>query len=87
MCVVSMIIDYGRRTWGEPYEWRPTEPYIIPQWPQPVKSDWDRLLDLIKKAKEIDEATGQPDCEDPKKVEWLEAMEKRMKALEDKLAK
>lgn len=72
MCVVSMVHDWGRTT--------------IPLDEWDVKK-WNKLKDLIKKAEEIDKATGQPDCVDPEKERWAREMEERMKRIEDKIDK
>lgn len=76
MCAVSMTIDYGRRLWPEPFAPAPLPPPI----------DWEAWRRLYKAALKFDRDTKQPDCEDPAKVAWMEAMEKRMKELEEKLA-
>lgn len=84
MCVVSMVLDYGIKTWPEPN----INPNPLPNWPVPLPNtqpniipnapfDWSEFVEQFKKynvtlqaAKEFDKAAKQPDCEDPKKVEW-----------------
>ena len=82
MCVVSMVSDWYND------EWRRTNPPIQP-WPQvaPVTLPWDQttynlLQEIMKKMKELDEKLGLPNCEDPKKAEWMKSIEKRLKKLE-----
>jgi hypothetical protein len=36
----------------------------------------------VEKARKFDELTGEPDCEDPEKTAWMEAMQKHMDAVE-----
>jgi hypothetical protein len=80
MCVVSAVIDQGSQIWPNPVpSWPgpsplPTVtpcigPSVLPQL-EPLK-DWTEMLRLAKK---IDAATEQPDCEDPKKVEWAKSL-------------
>ncbi len=83
MCAVSMVFDYGQGVW----------PYVQPQpssftFPQPVEriptpEEWAAFLELVDKARKFDEMTGQPDCESPEKALWFEAIEERLKALEE----
>jgi hypothetical protein len=40
---------------------------------------YESFKKLIEAAKEFDESTGQPDCIDPKKEEWLNKVEERIK--------
>jgi hypothetical protein len=37
---------------------------------------------MIRVAEEYDKATNQPNCEDPKKMEWMKEVEKRLAELE-----
>jgi hypothetical protein len=93
MCVVSNVGDYYGRTFPRDYpDWFPnTMPITFPQQPiMPVvpagvsqeefdalKKEVEKMKKLLKKAKEIDEATEQPNCEMEDKV----AMLKRLAAL------
>lgn len=86
MCMVSAVLDYGReRIWPDIVPVGPSLPTTIPNWPNPVSPsvipnvvpDWSQVTEQLKKysdalqaAKEVDKVTKQPDCEDPKKVEW-----------------
>ena len=50
---------------------------------QGLNIKWDALsipgfLELVEAAKKFDKATGQPDCEDPKKVEFLDYLESQL---------
>jgi hypothetical protein len=76
-------------------DWRRRQ-YEIPQvpiapWPQvaPPTLPWNEdsfklLQEIMEKMKKLDEKLGLPDCEDPKKAEWMESIEKRLKKLEKK---
>jgi len=91
MCVVSMIMDHGGRRWPNPApDAAPAVP-PIPAWqfppppsPFPSEQEIKEFRDLLEQAKKIDKVTGQPDCEDPEKTDWMEEMEKRVSALEGK---
>ena len=87
MCVVSFVGDWGKKTF-EPYI--APIPNTIPdsgttqfQWVyNPVtreefdalKAKVEKMIDLLKKAKEIDVKTGQPDCEQEEKLAALRAV-------------
>jgi hypothetical protein len=44
---------------------------------------WKKAIDeMIRVAEEYDKATNQPNCEDPKKMEWMKEVEKRLAELE-----
>ena len=84
MCVVSMISDWGSSRWpdnGGPSPIRIPPPSILPpSWPTP--DEWAAFKDLLKQAADYDARTGQPDCEDSAKQEWMKAIEDRLAALE-----
>ena len=65
MCFMSVVHDYHKKL--EPDYWTPK------------KIDYFRDLfrDLLKDAERYDEQTGQKDCLDPKKAEFLKDVEKR----------
>lgn len=65
MCVVSMIMDHGRSYPPEHWDWRNTKDY----------------LELVRKAREYDKMTGQPDCEDPEKARLIREILERLKQL------
>ena len=82
MCVVSMVIDhYRENSWpGRPPSWPWSDPMPRPDpMPSPMpnrevaelRREVEELKDLIRKAKDIDAATGQPDCEMDEKVEFV----------------
>jgi hypothetical protein len=79
MCSVSMIYDYGRQVWPTPTVTPP--PVVIN--PPPTYEQWQAFLELVEKARQFDEITGQADCEDPEKAEWAKGIEDRLKALEE----
>lgn len=75
MCVYSAVADHYIRKW-EPFVWPPDpvtpSPQVIPpliiQQPSPfTPEEVAQLKDLLQKAKDIDDATGQPDCENEEK--------------------
>jgi len=81
MCAVSMVFDYGYK--NPPWNW-PT----YPNQPLPDSDAWKSIkkyLEMIEKAKEFDEASKQPNCEDPKKAEFMEEVLKRLDAIEKRL--
>jgi hypothetical protein len=69
MCVVSAIYDYGQRI---PPDW----------WNQQKLTKYRRLLD---DAQRFDEETGQPDCHDINKGEFLQKIMDRLDRIEKKL--
>lgn len=86
MCIVSMAFDhYGTGGYFRPL---PNQPFPVPQpfqWPAaaPVERPWDaESLALLKTAMELlrklDAKLGLPDCDDPKKAEWLKAIEAKV---------
>lgn len=85
MCVVSMISDWGRDRWPlqpQPYSY-PSGPLPLPPSPYlPSKQEWDEFKELLRRAAEYDKRTNQPDCEDPKKQEWMKEIERRLELLE-----
>jgi len=93
MCVVSMIFEQYYPI--QPYKW-------VPQvWDNTVKLTYDAVKpktpldifeELVAKAKELDDALGLADCEDPKKMAWLDKVRKtvkdhELKKIEDRLNK
>lgn len=84
MCMVSNISDHYRDD-----NFRPYQPLNPVPWPQgaPVQLPWSQdafqlLQEIMKKMKELDEKLGLKDCEDPKKAEWMKAIEERVKRVE-----
>lgn len=71
MCVTSVIHDYGKESWDR----RPWAPTAI-----------EKYHDLIDAAQEFDEVAGEPDCEDPKKAEFLKELEDRVGQVERKVS-
>ena len=83
MCVVSMIGDHYRDKWID--RW-PT----LPNWPpatvtvtaisrqefDDLKKEVSEMKELLKRAKEYDERTGQPDCEIDEKMDLLRKVAK-----------
>jgi len=88
MCTVSFVGDFYKKTW-EPYvqpgqinpNWTPTSEWLFK--PPVTREEFEQLrkevhemIDLMKKAKEIDEKTGQPDCENEEKLKLLRVVAK-----------
>lgn len=82
MCAVSFIGDHYRDKWDEPDWGKIVQPIIHPVQPFSVKpvsqEDFDKLKadvaemkKLLKRAKDYDEQTGQPDCETDEKMALL----------------
>lgn len=74
--MMSAIIGNGQTTWPGPNTTMPTLLNTM---------DWQQYMEVVKRAKEYDAKTNQPNCEDPKKVEWLEEMNKRVTGIEQSL--
>ena len=77
MCTVSMVVS----------DWQGTHPYIdpVPTWPQPTQPDLEtlkKIMEDIEAARQKDKELGQEDCSEADKKEWLEALERRVAALE-----
>lgn len=71
MCVMSVIMDYGR--------YIPDE-----QWTLPAIKEFRVLID---EAQKFDEVADQPHCEKPEKTAWMEKLdeiEERLRNLEAK---
>ena len=71
MCAVSYVSDYGSQL-----------PAL--QWEQ---SNWNEFLKLWDSIKDFDKKTGQPNCEDEKKTEWMKGIEARLRLLEKENSK
>jgi hypothetical protein len=64
MCMVSVVHQYHQPP-NLPFEyWTPNK--------------YDQFKDLLKVAEEYDEKTGQKDCLDPKKAEFIKDVEKHL---------
>lgn len=66
MCVYSMISGHYMEKWP-----LPSFPHT---WPSPY--EWADYEELVRKAREYDRITNQPDCPDPAKEEWEAKMRK-----------
>ena len=82
MCSVSVIQDYFRQQTKPWNVWpnnmvRPTPPI---NW---TPETWKLLKEIIAKLEVLDAKTGQPDCEDPAKAEWMREIEERLSKLEE----
>ena len=85
MCAVSMIYDYGRTIF--PVKWSEQQIGDVPLQPLEERKTIQEWLEefekLRKAAEEFDKRTGQPDCEDPSKLEWMKEIEQRLAKLEN----
>lgn len=79
MCVVSNVGDWGRDSLPKKFPdiW-PDNVQIYPHIVGPSQREFDELRrevekikDMLKKAKELDEAMGLPDCKMDEKLEFL----------------
>ena len=78
MCAVSMVTDYYRQPGNLPFQWPQAAPAALP-WTPDAFSD---LKEILKRVKDLDTKLGLPDCEDPKKAEWMKSIEDRLAKLE-----
>lgn len=62
MCAVSVINDYGRNMPDS--DWNPEALTIFQE--------------MVDKARKFDELTKQPNCEDPEKLKWVEAVKSKV---------
>lgn len=65
MCAVSAISDVYMHQW--------------PNWQQFPPIHYPLYTEILEKARKYDEMTKQPDCPDPKKLEWQRQLEKYMR--------
>jgi hypothetical protein len=75
MCATSATFDYIRHNWPQ----RTTMPY---------KQEYDyfkQWYEWYQQAQRFDQATKQPDCEDPEKAKILEKILARLDELEKKI--
>ena len=93
MCTVSMVMDEGQKLWPNPgihpqaQPWNPLtgQTVAIPM-NIPTAEEIAEFRKLLEAAKKLDVLTNQPDCEDPKKVEWLKDFCERLRNKSDELA-
>ena len=75
MCTYSMVSDHFMKQY-------PSYQAPVYNWPVPyngpTKEQFQELIDLLKAAKRIDIATGQPDCELESKKQTLRDMAKQL---------
>lgn len=70
MCAVSMITGTFQQMYPQPNFFPPA---IYPD-----------FSEILKRLKAIDDKLGLADCQDAEKKKWMEAVDARMKALEEK---
>lgn len=75
MCVVSMVGDVYTERWKNLYPPEKLNPINNNYFPTVSREEFDHLKrevemlkELLKKAKEYDEKTNQPDCEQEEKI-------------------
>jgi len=89
MCAVSFISDHYNQLPSYPFVPAP-QPVLPPiPWPTglPTSLPWtqdalDQLKDILKRLDALDKKLGLAECEDPKKAEWMKAVEERIAELE-----
>jgi hypothetical protein len=62
MCTVSVVHDFGRNMPNDAWTSR----------------GWSAFNDLLRAAATFDTVTGQPDCEDADKTDWVAHVEERL---------
>ena len=82
MCVVSFVSDHFGTDgpFKQPFQWPPAAPATLP-WTPDAFAELKKIMEMVKR---LDEKLGLPDCEDPKKAEWMKAVEDRLIILEGK---
>lgn len=77
MCAVSVILDYGRLTFPN-LDWFKPNPLpilsVLPIIPPKDVEIVTEFLRLIKQSAKLDLVSGEQNCEDPKKVEFLRGL-------------
>lgn len=72
MCTVSFVGDHFRDKWYPEYQ---SPSITIPQVSraefEDLKQEVLHMKELLRKAKDIDRATGQPDCEMEDKIRFI----------------
>jgi len=66
MCMVSVVMDYGRRV--QPNTWTP--------------QSFGDFQEIIRRLDLLDKKLGEPECHDPQKATWMAEIERRLAALE-----
>ena len=75
MCVVSMVTEHFHQKWPT----YPPHPNTLPSTPAlPTPAEYFDFLELVRKAREYDMRTNQPDCPDAEKLKWMDELEQRM---------
>lgn len=73
MCAYSMIVDHKIHEWQDRLRPKlPVPPFLpTPQPPQITKEEVEEFRRLLERAREYDQRTNQPDCEDGDKKRAL----------------
>lgn len=88
MCTYSFV---GVKAWEQ---WNPNPlPYVVQQpttvvtttgWPPvPTKEEWDKLAELVRKARLYDKIKDKADCVKPEIDAWMADIEDRLEGLEE----
>lgn len=74
MCVYSTVVDHYQKKW-QPQDFTGTfqcyEDYVARRQIAELRKQVEELVELLKAAKKIDDATDQKDCEDVDKLDLL----------------
>ena len=77
MCFSSAITRTYQQEWTP--SWQVITPGIITTTRVITEADWNEYQRLKKNAEELDQKTGQPNCDEADKVKWEEEMLKVVK--------
>ena len=84
--MISVVLDYGQRTWPDPINlknlYTPSDCIMIDA---AIAEAIKIYLETLKQAKKFDDVAEQPNCEDPKKVEFLKRFLDRIDVLDEEL--
>ena len=89
MCSVSAVMDMGAASppWHQQQALQQPFTQFSPN-PLPdleAREAIKKFIELVEAAKRYDAATRAPDCEDPKKLEFMEQVLERLTAIEKRL--
>ena len=86
MCVVSMVYDHygsGGSIPNNPFIIPPGNPNVSPNLPW-TPDLLGEMKKIVKQIEDLDKKLGLGECADPKKADWMKAIEERLAALEKK---
>lgn len=86
MCSTSAIMDYGSSSPDfQRHLQQPFNPFHAPKTDNEAVDAIKRFIKLVDAARDFDRAAGEPDCEDPKKFEFMQQVLDRLTAIEKRL--